>query len=247
MHTLNRVCKKWDEIICYDCREMKILPTQHEIALEEMEPFRGVIFNNSQFYLPVRNHKIDYIPTAIWSLGSLTSITIGSDGGGFVLKKGIPESMFYLRNLRRLHMHYCGIDRIPDSIGRLTNLETLSLNGNKLTSLPESIGNLTRLDGLLVWGNGLTSLPESIGDLKSLRALYIDRNKLKKLPDSLGKLYNLQDLMMVKCGMDYIPEIVLNMTTLWDLSIDQKQSESIPPELYERIHPIIHVFKHSKP
>lgn len=104
--------------------------------------------------------------------------------GGNGLTGSIPSEIWNLGRLVSLSIRDNQLTgSIPPEIGRLSRLEGLDLAGNELTgSIPSEIGRLARLVSLSIRDNQLTgSIPTELGDAKRLEILLVATN-----PDLVG-------------------------------------------------------------
>lgn len=71
----------------------------------------------------------------------------------------LPEELYQLKNLQRIHLHYSGVQSISPSIGNLTNLIYLELSGSKITGLPDELINCTSLKTVDISYTDITEVP----------------------------------------------------------------------------------------
>ena len=108
----------------------------------------------------------------------------------------IPETIFWLKNLRSLSLKNKKIKSLPSAISNLTELEILDISDNLLEDLPDALSQLTKLRKLNLNNNQFQKLPECIYKLDNLESLYIKLNHLTETSDAsiryfLGKLYTI--------------------------------------------------------
>ncbi|XP_057964553.1 putative disease resistance protein RGA3 [Malania oleifera] len=115
-------------------------------------------------------------------------------------KKGVPSSLFELKNLRTIYFQF--YNKGPNKsfihmcISRFKCLRVLDITDSHYEGLPTTIGDLKHLRYLDVSGNCLIrTLPNSVCKLQSLQTLLLFRcEELEELPQDIGKLISMRFL-----------------------------------------------------
>ncbi len=155
-----------------------------------------------------------------------TSLNLNNKG-----LRTIPDSVYYLKNLKYLYLNDNQLTELPPRIGRLAALQSLELNNNQLTVLPDSIGRLVALRYLELNNNRLTVLPDSIGRLVDLQILHLSYNRLTVLPDSIGRLVDLQILHLSYNRLTVLPDSIGRLVALKELWLKNNQLTALPPSI----------------
>ena len=139
---------------------------------------------------------ITSIPDEVFMLPKLECLYFGK--GGYpeyfaVELDGIPDSIKNAKNLKFLHLQYCGLKELPRHIFTPW-LEELKLGGNDIKIIPDSIESATSLRMLTVWMNDLEYISEKIGGLKNLKRLDLLSNSHLKLPNSIINLGDMEEM-----------------------------------------------------
>lgn len=166
------------------------------------------------------------VPTRLWSLTSLLSLTIS-----FTNLVGVPKLIRHFSKLRELNLTNNAIRSLPEELGELTDLTYLLLFRNDLSELPESICRLRNLRGLQVYGNQLRFLPEDIGNLVNLEELDASDNRIKRLPASIGNLRDLRRLMLEHNKLRTIRKEIGSLVSLQNLDLSDNSIPSLPVEI----------------
>lgn len=116
-------------------------------------------------------------PTAVLkALPKLKELYISGLKGG--IKTPMISNIGVLQTLQTLWLSYNELQDLPDSLFDLKQVKRLSLANNKLDRLPERLGELSNLEYLYLEKNQLTTLPNSIKKLKKLRRLNLSNNPI---------------------------------------------------------------------
>ncbi|KAF5788998.1 putative P-loop containing nucleoside triphosphate hydrolase, leucine-rich repeat domain superfamily [Helianthus annuus] len=131
--------------------------------------------------------NLESFSTSICGLQDLTELT---------LKGSIPEvpnDLYQLQSLEKLHLSMKEIKHLPDSICRLKRLKSLDLSGcRSLQDIPNSIWKMERLRDLdLRFCIQVEKLPEEFGDMKRLNTLNIVGSGIRHLPYNIFQLKGL--------------------------------------------------------
>ena len=85
-------------------------------------------------------------------------------------------------NLIDLRFAANNLTSLPESLGYLRLLRKLDCSNNRLLALPDSVSMLKTLEVLDVRRNALDSLPVGLGQLRELNSIDVSENPLKELP-----------------------------------------------------------------
>lgn len=182
--------------------------------------------NNCVFALAIFGPLLKFVPESIGYLKSVKKIYLGAN-----TLKFLPDSIGHLKSLQTLNLEDNKLNDLPESIGHLSSLNALFLQNNKLTTLPTSIGNLKSLQTLKLGFNKLNLLPSSMSNLKSLTTLYLHDNKLTQIPDSLGQLSSIEDLDLRNNELTSFPEFILRLESIDQLYLNGNKISAIPESI----------------
>jgi Leucine-rich repeat (LRR) protein len=131
----------------------------------------------------------------------------------------LPNEIFKLSHLKRLHLDGNKIQSLPDILGQnLINLEILTASNNRLTKLPDTLSDMKKLASIHLSNNRLMEFPLVLCQIESLVFLDISSNQIEALPDQIGNLQNLQSLLMNHNKIQMLPDSIgylVNLKTLW--------------------------------
>lgn len=139
---------------------------------------------------------VRYIPDEVFMLPHLECLFFGIGGcaESFSVKLDrIPESIQCAKNLKSLHLQYCGLTELPRHIF-VPWLEELKIGGNNIRIIPDGIESATSLRMLTAWANDLEYVSEKIGTLKNLKRIDFLANPSLKLPKSIVNLGDMEEL-----------------------------------------------------
>lgn len=161
---------------------------------------------------------------------------------------GIPTQVFSLTNLRTLDISHNNLKKLSSDLASLTNLKIFKCNGNKLVR--GSLDSLPALEKLQVLNAGdnrlgrplaapsgknqdgsaaTTPLPAVLP--VSLKEVYLDSNYLEHVPLQLCSLAKLQILNVSKNNLVSIPiELCTSLKNIVELILDDNQLTSLPNE-----------------
>ncbi|KAL3924803.1 MAG: hypothetical protein SGILL_000813 [Bacillariaceae sp.] len=134
------------------------------------------------------------LPSEIGNLSKLKYMNVG----GCRFNGTIPEEIFGLTNLEKLHLStnlFTG--SLSSSLGQLTNVKELMVSRTQINgTIPSEIGLLTALENLEMYGNKFTGrLPSSLGSCTTLKRIDLFNNQLTgNIPESLTRISSLQIL-----------------------------------------------------
>jgi Leucine-rich repeat (LRR) protein len=106
-------------------------------------------------------------------IGRLTDLKIFNIGG-CRFNGTIPEEIFGLRKLEKLHLSMNAFTgTVPSSVENMTNLKEMLLSRTYVNgTIPEGIGALVALENFEMYGNQLVGpIPESLGKCKNLKRI----------------------------------------------------------------------------
>ena len=105
------------------------------------------------------------------------------------------------KDLKRLYLRACGLQKLPESLGKLPSLATLDVSSNKLTSLPELLP--IKLQDLYASDNRLTVLPSSLQSLANMAMLDVTNNhNLSSFPQRLGANSQIRTVLASCCRLE---------------------------------------------
>ena len=170
------------------------------------------------------------LPEWIFNLKNLQKLHVNAP-----MLEQFPEHMPPLPKLRSFELHSCNaLSELPEAISRFTTLTHMALyNCPKLNKLPDTLGNLQKLETLEMSNNlWLEALPESIGQLQHLKKLTFEQCfSLKDIPESIGGLLNLQELHLAACDLlQTLPVSIGLLRNLRKLSLHKCRSLRRLPE-----------------
>jgi len=274
-HVLKRVCR--NESLSDMVAGKKSRVTCLKISNKD-EGFRVVEFSTSKHPITIRDREWGYHESRIdlkefAKFDALEYLMLdiyliqGWYGGERVM--ALPNSIWNMKNLKRLRI-YCnvtlnlqnGIDRLtsleelhigyttrqklslPDGIGRLRNLNILRIRDTKILSVPSFIGQLTNLKCLDLYGNRyLESIPDFISRLTGLEKLDLGNTGIRSLPSVIGNLVNLKSLRIpFPLGSDDLPVEMDKLEKLEYLNLmapKRHTNRSINADILSRISTIL--------
>ncbi|NUN66092.1 GTP-binding protein [Pseudanabaena biceps] len=192
--------------------------------------------------LDLSGKDLEGLPSEIGRLQSLEKLILGKWDYKEGKNKGenrltaIPQEIFQLTNLKKLHVSYNKITVIPDAIGNLTNLTQLNLSDSQITQIPDAIGNLTNLTQLNLSDNQITQIPDAIAQLANLTTLNLQRNQIAAIPDAVSKLENLSMLILSGNQILHIPDTISKLENLSTLSLGESQITEIPEAITKLVN-----------
>lgn len=166
------------------------------ISEEDIEAIQELKVLSAEVGFFGRANPITYIPDEVFLLPKLECLYFGK--GGYpenfsVELERIPESIQRAKNLKFLHLQYCGLTELPRHIFTPW-LEELKLGGNDIKIIPDGIENATSLRMLTAWMNDLEYVSEKIGTLKHLKRIDFSVNPNLKLPSSIVNLGEMEEM-----------------------------------------------------
>jgi Leucine-rich repeat (LRR) protein len=141
----------------------------------------------------------------------------------FDIKK-LPEELWGLTELKKLHIFEGLVNEIPEDIGNLTNLENLTIMVKSLDYIPKAIGKLTKLKRLTI--NCACQIVKKFSEYKPL-----GKAALSELPSEIGNLKNLEHFELCCTSIKTLPREIGNLTNLTYLDLSSNSIESLPCEL----------------
>jgi Leucine-rich repeat (LRR) protein len=134
----------------------------------------------------------------------------------------IPESVFNLHNLKRLHICNSQITSIPSEISKLTKLNELFLEHNEICEISPKVCELKKLRKIKLTGNKINDL-SPLCNISSLQKLELGRNLFTKVPKEIGNLKKLKYLdlgnLFYSNNIDTLPETLAELVSLEYLSL----------------------------
>ncbi|CAF3609000.1 unnamed protein product [Rotaria socialis] len=150
---------------------------------------------------------VDSIPTSIFCLDSLKSLTI-QYGTSLTIPPEIARLRSYLTSLSLIKIS--SSLTLPSELFNLTNLVSLSIISCGLETLPDAISQLSALNELDLTGNRLTSIPVTLAQISLLRTLVLNANPGLTSLDNLQGTQFLWNLNASNCFIDHLPMNVSN-------------------------------------
>jgi len=185
--------------------------------------------------LDLSGKGLERLPIAIGRLQSLEKLILGKWDGKEGSKgnrlTAIPQEIFQLTNLKKLHLAYNQITAIPEAIANLANLTTLDLSSNQITAIPDAIANLANLTSLSLDSNQIKAIPDAIANLANLTSLDLSSNQIKAIPDAIANLVNLTTLWLGNNQITVIPDAIAQLANLTFLYLSENQITTIPDEI----------------
>lgn len=195
-------CKKLKEIsvmfgeFCHGFDRTAFLELQHltivtvSINLDEVSLSNFYKLPLVKLYVAADNSNIDFSKIngerlRCLSLHGMSSINLLRFNP--VKFKELEEFSFVSSNL----------ERVPDSLFYLYNLKTVSLQNNKIRSIPQSISEAVLLEELQISENKLTNLPSFITKLSNLKRLDVRSNFIEEFPVDFIKMKKLVDFYVL--------------------------------------------------
>ena len=174
--------------------------------------------------------------------------------------QSFPESMRFLKNLKKCDLIEYQERPIPDFIGELTNLESitmylnvdlpeyaqhslnllltlpnikeLNLIAGGYTELPRELKQITQLESLYLGGMAITTLPNWLADFQNLQRFCVTRcHQLTILPEVIGKLHNLTSLITTTVPIKELPDSLGELSNLQYLSFTTPTIRRFPPSI----------------
>ncbi|WP_186435859.1 COR domain-containing protein [Thalassolituus sp. C2-1] len=141
----------------------------------------------------------------------------------------IPDYIFKLKSLTRLHITGSRISNIPQEIKNLANLKYLNFESNSIKCIPESFSELLNIEVLTLSNNSLSEFPTSILKSKNSRILRLDldHNKIKNIPEEIEKLSHLKFLTLSQNQIKELPASLSNLKELIALSLDHNEISEV--------------------
>lgn len=175
----------------------------------EIESFLTIDLESEEEFNSEETKTLTYIPDELFFLPNLEKLYFGSvsDFEFFQVDLNyIPESIKEAKNLKFLHLQYCGLKELPPHIFTPW-LKELKIGGNQITVIPDSIENAESLEKLTAWGNKIRYISEKIGTLKHLKRLNLEANPEDlQLPKSIVNLGDMEELYIYYEGLNLTEE-----------------------------------------
>ena len=176
----------------------------------------------------------DVLPSQLFQMTQLEELSMFLND---YMSGQIPEELYALSNLKRLHLSSSSLSgTISSRIGLLTRLASMDLGETYLSGkLPSEIGLLQKAELVGLSRNNISGVvPSEIGMMESLRGLYLFDTKMSgPIPTEIGQLLRTDTMYLGSNSFSRnIPSELGLMTSLTILSLDEnKFSSSVPSEL----------------
>ncbi|CAB9498142.1 LRR receptor-like serine threonine-protein kinase At4g08850-like [Seminavis robusta] len=181
-----------------------------------------------------RNNLSGYLPTEIYLLSTLKTLSLGYNQIWGTISSHIGQ----LRSLEGLHMTMLQeAGNIPSEVGFLTTLRHVALEENNHQGhIPTELWLLTNLEQLFMSDNpGLQgSIPAEIGNFSNLGTLVLwDGSLTGTIPTEIGKASSLEWIVLYENSMSgSLPSELMQLPKLQMLSLFENSFQStIPTEL----------------
>jgi Leucine-rich repeat (LRR) protein len=175
------------------------------------------------------NHLIGSLPSEIFGLPSLKSLTLDNNPDLIVSFEGLSGS-----SIEELSLTNCQVLSL-DGVSEGIHLEILGLVRCQLSgSLIDEIFSLTALKGLFLNENSLTgTIPTLIGLLTNLEQLFMSKNILSgNVPSEIGNLSLLQNLVLPENSITgQIPEELNNCASLMQFQMNSQSHAGLTGNL----------------
>ncbi|SFP01364.1 Leucine rich repeat-containing protein [Chitinophaga sp. YR627] len=195
--------------------------------------------------LTIYGENLVQIPNVVWSLQSLTDLTLEINSlkeedlklsslpqlGDFGVKihktEKLPGGIFENSKLKRLFIQSDDAKVIPDQFNKLPDLTSLTLHCQNLIVIPGSIGSLKRLAIFDIYNKTVKSLDIDCGQLDSLRDFRWGHSL--NFPNSLTAAKNLHRLNLDVSFFETINTDTLPFKNLEILDLSFSKLKTIPP------------------
>lgn len=182
-----------------------------------IEDFSGLID------LVLSSNSLTSVPTEIWNLSSLTTISLNYNQ----TLTSLP-SVSVNNVLLNLNVYYSGLTSLPSTINNLTALDRLQAHNNSITSLPTTIWSLPSLTYLRLGDNLITNFPSVSSANAVLEFIGLNDNSLTVLPDNIDNLDALIRLYLGNNSLTALPNNFVLLSNLDNLNISNNQISSLP-------------------
>lgn len=143
------------------------------------------------------------------------------------------ESIQLYKNLERLEIILCKIDKIPSHVYNLKTLKELVIKDTNVSKIESEIGKLVNLEHLQLSSNKINEIPKELNKLTNLKDLHLEYNPIEIFPDELTGLTSLDSLFLQGCKLTDVNDSIADIKNLRYLEMDSNQITSITDRIGE--------------
>jgi internalin A len=164
----------------------------------------------------------------------------------------IPDELYELKNLKKLHLGSCPITKLSTNIVKLTELVELNAGAANFSKFPLVLMKLPFLKALIIRVGSFNEMPIDLDHWDKLEYLYItgvkNTTEINGLPRNLNYLYigeggfpgkaekifdlkKIKKLVLRDLGLRTIPQAVFQMTSLFALFLGDNKLKSISKKI----------------
>jgi Leucine-rich repeat (LRR) protein len=147
-----------------------------------------------------------------------------------IINSQLDEFLETSKELRRLELIQCPINRIPEPVRELRALEIISMMGIWPATIPDWLFEAPRLISMNLGDNNLHDLPDAMARARRLKFLGLAINKFRRIPECVWELTALENINLYNCPIEEIPADVLRLKRLTSLYFGSSLSD-VPKEL----------------